>query len=51
MGRDSVVGITLCALWSEVRTPMGARFSVPVQTGANALPATRTIGTGAIYRG
>jgi hypothetical protein len=23
MGRDSVVGITLCALWAKVRTPVG----------------------------
>jgi len=51
MGRDSVVGITLCALWSEVRTPAGARFSALVQTSPDAYPTTCTTSTAAISRG
>jgi hypothetical protein len=48
VGRDSVVGIetTLRAGRSRDRIPVGARFSVPVQTGPRAYPASCTMGTG-----
>jgi len=47
-GRDSSVGIPT-ALWAGLsgdRIPMGARFSVPVQTGPGAHPASYTMCTG-----
>ena len=37
--------------WSGVRTPVGARFSAPVHTGPEALPASCTIGTSALSQG
>jgi hypothetical protein len=50
MGRDSVVGI---ATRYELDGPgiesrWGARFSVPVQTGPGAYPASYTMGTGSL---
>jgi len=33
------------------RIPLGARFSVPVQTGPGAHPASYTMGTGSLSRG
>jgi hypothetical protein len=42
-GRDSVVGI---GIRSVVRNPVGARFSIPVQTGPGAHSTSCTKGTG-----
>jgi len=39
-------GCTLRAGWLGDRIPVGARFSVPVQTGPGAHPASCTVGTG-----
>jgi hypothetical protein len=48
-GRDSSVGIG--AGLSGVRIPMGERFSVPVQTGPGAHPASYAMGTGSLSQG
>jgi len=39
----------LRSLW--FLTPVGARFSAPVQTGPGAHPASYTMGTGSLPRG
>ena len=35
----------------QKKTPVGARFSAPVQTGLGAHPASCTMGTGSLFRG
>ena len=48
LGRDSSVGIaTRYGLdGPEIESPVGAKFSAPVQTGPGAHPASYTMGTG-----
>ena len=47
-GRDSAVGITIRYGLDGpgIESPVGARFSAPVQTGPGAQPAFCTMGTG-----
>ena len=50
MDRDSSVGIaTRCGLdGPEIESRWGVRFSVTVQTGPGAYPASCTMGTGSL---
>jgi len=49
LGRDSSVGIGTGR--SGVRTPVGVRFSAPVQTGPGAHPACYAMGNGSLSPG
>ena len=51
LGSLSKYSDSLQAGWSGDRIPVGARFSIPVQTGPGTHPASYTMGTGSLLGG